>query len=74
MASSKRLLPTGECWCVCRVEKAIGSFCLPGHEEVVEAAVMYVGYNAAPRFLMQHGYGPECENPNHEMAMWRSRG
>ena len=51
MASSKRLLPTGECWCVCRVEKAIGSFCLPGREEVVEAAVMYVGYNATPPVL-----------------------
>ena len=30
MASTERLLPTGECWCGCGSETTIGSFFLPG--------------------------------------------
>ena len=42
MASTKRLLPTGECWCGCSAETAIGSFFLPGHDKSAESAVISV--------------------------------
>ena len=42
MASTKRLLPTGECWCGCGAETAIGSFFLPGHDKTAESAVISV--------------------------------
>ncbi len=74
MASSKRLLPTGECWCGCGAETAIGSFFLPGHDKVAEAAVISVVYGGVPRFLVQHGYGPGGKNPKQEMARRRAEG
>ncbi len=74
MASSKRLLPTGECWCGCGAETAIGSFFLPGHDKTAESAVISVEYGGVPRFLVQHGYGPEGKNPKQEMTKWRSAG
>ena len=48
MASTKRLLPTGECWCGCGAETAIGSFFLPGHDKTAESAVISVEYGASP--------------------------
>ena len=33
MASTKRLIPTGDCWCGCGAETAIGAFFLPGHDK-----------------------------------------
>ena len=48
MASTKRLLPTGECWCGCGVETAIGSFFLPGHDKTAESAVISVEYGGVP--------------------------
>ncbi len=72
MSSVKRLLPTGECWCGCGGETSIGSFFLPGHDKAAEAAVISVEYGGAPRFLVQHGYGPEGKNPKQEMAKLRS--
>ena len=74
MASSKRLLPTGECWCGCGAETAIGSFFLPGHDKTAESAVISVEYGGVPRFLVEHGYGPAGKNPKQEMAEWRSKG
>ena len=41
-ASTKRLLPTGECWCGCGAKTAIGSFFLPGHDKTTESAVISV--------------------------------
>ena len=74
MTSSKRLLPTGECWCGCGAETSIGSFFLPGHDKAAEAAVISLEYGGAPRFLVQHGYGPEGKNPKQEMAKLRPDG
>ena len=74
MAESKRLLPTGNCWCGCGAETSIGSFFLPGHDKAAEAAVISVVYGGVPRFLVQHGYGPEGKNPKQEMARWRPEG
>ena len=42
MAEPKRLLPTGECWCGCGAETAIGSFFLSGHDKAAESAVISV--------------------------------
>lgn len=74
MFSSKRRLPTGECWYGSGAETLIGSFFLPGHDKAAEAAVISVEYGGAPRFLVQHGYGPEGKNPKQEMAKLRSDG
>ena len=52
MASTKRLLPTGECWCGCGAETAIGSFFLPGHDKTAESAVISVEYGGVPGFLV----------------------
>ena len=73
MASMKRLLPTGECWCGCRRETGIGSFFLPGHDKVAESAVISVEYGGVPQFLVQHGYGPDGKNPQYEVGQWRNR-
>ncbi len=74
MALTKRLIPTGECWCGCGAEAAIGSFFLPGHDKAAESAVIAVEYGGVPRFLVQHGYGPEGQNPKREVDRWRSNG
>ena len=42
MASTERLLPTGECQCGCGAETAIGWFFLPGHDKTAESAVISV--------------------------------
>ncbi len=44
MASTDRLLPTGECWCGCGSDTAIGSFFLPGHDKTADSAVISVEY------------------------------
>ena len=73
MVSIKRLLPTGECWCGCGAETAIGSFFLPSHDKTAESAVISVEYGGVPRFLVKHGYGPEGKNALREVARWRSK-
>ena len=73
MASTQRLLPTGQCWCGCQGETGIGSFFLPGHDKVAESAVISVEYGGVPRFLVQHGYGPGGKNPKREVELWRAR-
>ena len=74
MASTKRLLPTGECWCGCGAETAIGSFFLPGHDKTAESAVISVEYGGVPGFLVHHGYGPGGKNALREVDRWRSKG
>ena len=74
MASSKRLLPTGECWCGCGAETSIGSFFLPGHDKAAESAVISLEYGGVPSFLVRHGYGPGGKNAKHEMDERRSKG
>ena len=74
MATSGRLLPTGECWCGCGAETSIGSFFLPGHDKTAESAVISVEYGGVPKFLVQHGYGPGGKNAILEVDKWRSNG
>ena len=71
MASTKRLLRTGECWCGCGAETAIGSFFLLGHDKTAESAVISAEYGGVPKFRVHHGYGPEGKNPKHEVDRWR---
>ena len=72
MASTKRLLRNGECWCGCGAETAIGSFFLPGHEKAVESAVISVKYGGVPKFPVHHGHGPDGRSPKHEVDRWRA--
>ena len=74
MASTDRLLPTGECWCGCGSDTAIGSFFLPGHDKTAESAVISVEYGGVPEFLDHHGYGPGGKNARQEVAEWRAKG
>ncbi len=69
MVSAKMLLPTGECWCGCGAETAIGSFLLPGHDKIAEASVISVEYGGVPRFLVRHGYGPGDNNPKRKVGV-----
>ena len=52
MASIKRLLPTGECWCGCGAETAIGAFFLLAHGKIAEFAMISVECGVVPRFLV----------------------
>ena len=63
-----RLLPTGECWCGCGGEAAIGRFFLPGHDKLAEAAVIKLIYGSIPDFLDGHGFGPGKRTPYKELA------
>ena len=68
-----RLLPTGTCWCGCGQETAIGSFFLPGHDKIAEAAVVLEEYGGVPAFLAQHGYAPGGKNPCQVLTAWKQR-
>ena len=71
MASTGRLIPTGECLCGCGAETKLGSFFLPGHDKVAESAVVNVEYGDV---LDQHGYGPGGKNPRQTLDRWRASG
>ena len=54
-----RLLPTGNCWCGCGDNAAIGSFFARGHDKVAEAALLATKYGGSvPQLLHKHDYGP----------------
>lgn len=72
--TTDRLIPTGECWCGCGKEAAIGSFFLSGHDKVAESAVILVEYGSVPRFLYDKGYGPGGKNPRKELEKRRKSG
>ena len=74
MVSTKRLLPTGECWCGYGAETATGSFFLAAHDKAAESAAISVKYGGVPRFLVQHCYGPVGKSPRREVHRWRSKG
>lgn len=74
MASKKRLLPTGDCWCGCGSETGIGSFFKPGHDKLAESAVILTQFGGIAEFLDHFGFGPEGKNPSEELAAWRERG
>ena len=73
VGSSKRLLPTGECWCGCGQETRIGSFFRAGHDRVAESAVIKVEYGGVPEFLDKHGYGDGGENPKKALQDLREK-
>ena len=73
MASTKRPLPTGECWCDGGAGTAIGSFFLPGHDKTAEFAVISVEYGGVPGFPVHPGYGPGGKNALGEVDRWRSK-
>lgn len=73
MASEKRLMPTGECWCGCGAEVGLGSFFKPGHDRAAESAVITVEYGSIARFLERHGFGSGGRNAAEELAAWRRR-
>jgi hypothetical protein len=57
-----RLIPTGECWCGCGSEAAIGKFFSPGHDKTAESRVIREEYGSVPEFLVEHGYQPGGKN------------
>lgn len=58
--TTKRLIPTGTCWCGCQAETKIGSFFLQGHDKIATAALTAARYdNSIPALLDHHGYGPD---------------
>lgn len=70
----RRLLPTGECWCGCGAETAIGSFFAAGHDKVAESAVILTHYGGVPEFLIAHGFGPDGKNARQKLEEWRFAG
>ena len=68
MATSKRLIPTGNCWCGCGAETSIRPFFLQGHGKTAESAVIAVEYGGVLGFLVLHGYGPSRKNDTGEAA------
>ena len=56
--TTKRLMPTGTCWCGCGAETRRGSFFLSGHDRRAESALVAVEYGGIPEMLVAHGYGP----------------
>lgn len=68
---TKRLIPTGTCWCGCDEDTTRGSFFLPGHDKVAESAVILVKYQGVPEFLQEHGFGPGGRNPRRSLEEWR---
>ncbi len=70
---SKRLLPTGSCWCGCGAETGRGSFFLPGHDKIAESAVILAKFNGVPEFLDQNGFGPGGKNPREALQEWRKK-
>lgn len=58
--SIPRLIPTGECWCGCGHEAAIGAFFARGHDKKAEADLLRVLYpGGVAELLYRHGFGPE---------------
>ena len=71
---TRRLIPTGECWCGCGEEATLGSFFRAGHDKVAESAVINIEYGGVAEFLAEHGYGPGGKNPRNELELWRASG
>lgn len=68
MAEQERLVPTGECWCGCGQEAAIGAFFLSGHDKKAEAAVIRLKYGTVAKFVREEGFGPGGRNAYEEAA------
>ncbi|MDI5965698.1 hypothetical protein [Streptantibioticus silvisoli] len=56
---TKRLLPTGICWCGCGKTVGLGSFFARGHDKTAEGAILAADYEGSvARMLDANGYGP----------------
>jgi len=53
-----RLVPTGVCWCGCRLQVDLGSFFAPGHDKRAEAKLIMELFGGVPQFLVAFGRGP----------------
>ena len=60
--ATKRLLPTGECWCGCGEETPIGKFFIRGHDKTAESNVIRSEYGSVHDFVHAYGYGPGGKN------------
>jgi hypothetical protein len=69
-----RAVPTGDCWCGCGGDTAIGSFFLPGHDRRAESAVILMEYGGVAEFLREHGYGPGGKNALLALERWHEAG
>lgn len=56
---TKRLIPTGECWCRCGAEVPLGKFFLQGHDRRAVQRVIVEVYGSTPDFLRKVGYAPK---------------
>lgn len=75
MSASKRLLPTGQCFCGCDEETPRGSFFAPGHDKRAEGAVIRMRHGGVAEFVVAHGYGPGGKNLFRDYERWkRARG
>lgn len=54
-----RLVPTGDCFCGCGDEAAIGSWFVQGHDITAGAALRAVEGMSLPQRLVEAGFGPE---------------
>lgn len=71
---TKRLMPTGDCWCGCgEPTEKLGSFFKQGHDRAAEAAVILAEYGSTAQFLDKLGYGPGGRNPRKEAEKARSK-
>lgn len=60
--------PAKTCWCGCGSEPKGGAFFLPGHERAAEGAVVTLVYGSVPKFLAEHGFGPDARSAIKELA------
>ena len=60
--------PQGKCWCGCGNEPKAEAFFLPGHDRAAEAAVVTLVYGSIPKFLSEHGFGPDARSAIKELA------
>lgn len=58
----ERLLPTGQCFCGCGGDAALGKFFCSSHDRKAEAAVIALEYGSVAEFVVAHGYGPNGRN------------
>jgi hypothetical protein len=71
---AQRLIPTGECWCGCGEETAVGAFFVSGHDKRAESAIVKVIYGSVPALLVEHGFGPGGRNAADELRRYQESG
>ena len=58
---SRKLIPTGNCWCGCGTSIDLGSFFAPGHDKRAEAKVIMEVFGGVPQFIAAFGYAPSSD-------------